>query len=72
LARLTGGKLTPDGKPAKNARRAERHMERGRDRKKQRAERVDRARRWRSTPTCGWAEALTIALLVACAAWCCS
>ena len=70
-ARLAGGKLSPDGKPAKNARRAERHMERGRDRKKQRAERVDRARRGRRPLTCGWSGAATIAL-VACAAWLCS
>ena len=43
-----------------------------RDRKKERAKRGRGARRGRRTPTCGGTDALTIALLVACAAWVCS
>ena len=37
-----------------------------------RAKGVARARRGRRTPTCGWTDAATVALLVACAAWLCS
>ena len=59
-----------DTKEFGTPRSRDRKWERGR--KKERAKRLDRARRGRSTPTCGWTDALTLALLVACAAWCCA
>ena len=56
--------------PEHRSRKRERDLERERKRD-QRAKRLARARRGRRTPTCGWTEAVTIALLVACAAWVC-
>ena len=62
------------GKPWHTQRMRDRKAVRdwAREHRATRAKGIARARRGRRTPTCGWSDAATIALLVACAAWLCS